>query len=96
MQTLHVALAMVLFTTVIAGLVRILRGPTPADRMLAAQLFGTTGVAIILLLSHGLNQPALYDVALVFALLAGVAILTFVRRVWLPHDIERNHTHESD
>jgi multicomponent Na+:H+ antiporter subunit F len=96
MQTWHVALAMVLFTTVMVGLGRILRGPTSADRMLAAQLFGTTGVAIILLLSHGLNQPALYDVALVFALLAGVAILTFVRRVWQPDKIERNHSHERD
>lgn len=96
MQTWHVALAMVLFLTVIAGLVRVLRGPTPADRMLAAQLFGTTGVAIILLLSHGLKQPALYDVALVFALLAGVAILTFVRRVWQPDEVERNNTHERD
>lgn len=94
MQTWHVALALVLFLTVIVGLVRILRGPTPADRMLAAQLFGTTGVAIILLLSHGLTLPALYDVALVFALLGGVAILTFVRRAWQLDDIERNDTHE--
>lgn len=39
-----------------AGLVRIARGPTPADRMLAAQLFGTTGVAVLLLLAQGLEN----------------------------------------
>ncbi len=100
MQTWYVGLALVLFFMVMAGMVRILRGPTPADRMLAAQLFGTTGVAMVLLLSHGLNQPALYDVALVVALLAAVAILAFVQHAWQPADIEplaaieRDHTHE--
>jgi multicomponent Na+:H+ antiporter subunit F len=48
--------------------------------MLAAQLFGTTGVAILLLLAQGLGQPALRDVALVFALFAGVAAVAFIRR----------------
>ncbi len=70
--------------------------------MLAAQLFGTTGVAIVLLLSHGLNRPALYDVAFVFALLAAVAILAFVRHDWQPANseqplaIERGDTHKPD
>ncbi len=84
MQTWYIGLILVLFLSVMAGMVRILLGPTPADRMLATQLFGTTGVAIILLLAHGLNLPALYDVALIFALLAAVAILTFIRRAWHP------------
>lgn len=95
MQTWQIGLALVLLLSVMAGMIRILRGPTPADRMLAAQLFGTTGVAIVLLLSHGLNLPALYDVALVLALLAAVAILAFVRRAWQPVDIERNEPHDS-
>ena len=94
MQTWHIGLALVLFFSVMAGMVRILRGPTPADRMLAAQLFGTTGVAIILLMAYGLSLPALYDVALVVALLAAVAMLTFVRRAWPPVDTERNEAHD--
>jgi multicomponent Na+:H+ antiporter subunit F len=73
------ALAFFLLLNVFGGLVRVLRGPTAADRMLAAQLFGTTGVAILLLLAEGLGQPALRDVALVFALLAAVAAAVFVR-----------------
>jgi multicomponent Na+:H+ antiporter subunit F len=79
---LYVASAMILLVTIIAGLARILWGPTAADRMLAAQLFGTTGVAILLLLSQGLELPALRDVALVFALLAVVALVAFVQRFW--------------
>jgi len=61
---------------------RILRGPSEADRMLAAQLLGTTTVAILLLLAEAMGQPALRDVGLVFALLAAVTVVAFVRRAW--------------
>lgn len=74
------AAALFLLVTIGAGMVRILRGPTAGDRMLAAQLFGTTGVAILLILAEALGQPALVDVALVFALLAAVATVAFVRK----------------
>lgn len=76
------ALALFLLLNVAAGLVRIARGPTPADRILAAQLFGTTGVAILLLLAQALERPALRDVALAFALLAAVTVAAFVQRAW--------------
>lgn len=86
MTALMLALAVFLALNIVAGLVRVLRGPTLADRMLAAQLFGTTGTAILLLLAEALAQPALHDVALVFALLAAVNVVAFVRRVWPPTD----------
>jgi multicomponent Na+:H+ antiporter subunit F len=82
MPTLNLALALLLLLTLAAGLWRILRGPTPADRMLAAQLFGTTAVAVLLLLAEATDQPAVRDVALVFALLAAVTLVAFVRRSW--------------
>ncbi len=72
---------------ILIGLIRILRGPTPPDRMLAAQLFGTTGVAILLLLSQALAAPAIVDVALVLALLGAVAAIVFVLRAWQRPDI---------
>ncbi|TWU22513.1 putative monovalent cation/H+ antiporter subunit F [Novipirellula galeiformis] len=73
-------LVVVLLASMIAGLVRVVRGPTASDRMLAAQLMGTTGVAVILLLSEATSRPALLDVALVFALLAAVTGIAFVQR----------------
>lgn len=82
MTELTLGLAFFLLANILLGLLRVLRGPTPADRMLAAQLFGTTGVAILLLLSQGLAAPAVRDVALVFALLAALAVVAFVRRAW--------------
>jgi multicomponent Na+:H+ antiporter subunit F len=82
MQILYISFALFLLLNLGAGMWRVLRGPTPADRMLAAQLFGTTAVAILLLLAKVMGQPALQDVALVFALLAAVTAVAFVRRAW--------------
>ena len=79
MTGLFEGVAVLLFATVAAGLVRVLRGPSRFDRMLAAQLFGTGGVALLVLLSVSLESRALLDVALVSALLAALAGLAFVR-----------------
>jgi multicomponent Na+:H+ antiporter subunit F len=62
------------------GLLRILRGPGAADRMLATQLIGTAGVGALLLLSLLSGRQALMDVALVLALLAAVAAAAFTGR----------------
>jgi multicomponent Na+:H+ antiporter subunit F len=59
------------------GLVRILRGPTEADRMMAAQLLGSGGIAALLLASAA-RLPAIVDVALTLALLAAFASVAFV------------------
>jgi multicomponent Na+:H+ antiporter subunit F len=79
-------LALFLLFNIAAGLVRIVRGPTPADSMLAAQLFGTTGVAVLLLLAEAQGLPALRDVALTFVLLAVLSAVAFVRRLSGPVD----------
>lgn len=78
------AVAVLLLLSLVLGMTRIWRGPRVADRMLAAQLFGTAGVALLLVLAQLQQLPALRDVALVLALLAVLAVLAFVARVW--HD----------
>jgi multicomponent Na+:H+ antiporter subunit F len=83
MNTFYLGLAVFLLLTVFGGLVRLLRGPTAADRMLAAMLLGTTGVAILLLLAQASASSALRDVALVFALLAAVVVVAFVQCTWV-------------
>jgi multicomponent Na+:H+ antiporter subunit F len=82
MNDVLLATAVFLLLNVGAGALRIVRGPGRADRMLAAQLFGTTGVAVLLVLAEALDAPALRDVALVVALLAAVLAVTFVKRGW--------------
>jgi multicomponent Na+:H+ antiporter subunit F len=60
------------------GLFRIFRGPSEADRMMAVQLLGTGGVAVLLLLGAAVDIPAIVDVALMLALLAAFAAMAFV------------------
>jgi multicomponent Na+:H+ antiporter subunit F len=64
--------------TVAVGLVRILRGPADADRMMAVQLLGTGGSAALLLLAAATDMPAVVDVALTLTLLAAFASVAFV------------------
>lgn len=82
MQALYFALALFLLLNLLAGMWRVLRGPSAADRMMAAQLFGTTAVALLLALAQAMDNAALRDVALVFALLAAVTAVAFVQRAW--------------
>ena len=61
------------------GLVRILRGPSDADRMMGAQLLGTGSIAAVLLLGAATGDEAVVDVALTLALLAAFAAFAFVK-----------------
>lgn len=62
------------------GLVRVLTGPGDADRMMAAQLIGTGGIAALLLLGAISGQSAAVDIALTLALLATFASIAFVKK----------------
>lgn len=64
--------------TVALGLIRVLWGPSDADRLLAAQLLGTGGVAALLLLGVAIAESAVGDLALVLTLLAAFASVGFV------------------
>ena len=96
MTEIYIGLALILLLTIAIGLVRVLRGPTTTDRMLAAQLFGTTAVAILLLLGQASGNNAIWDVALIFALLTAVAAVTFVRRKDIDTATETEEHHDPD
>lgn len=75
-------LATVILVTVALGIFRIERGPTGTDRMLSAMLFGTSGVALTLVLAELTGLRGLRDTALVFALLGALTAVAFVKRAW--------------
>jgi multicomponent Na+:H+ antiporter subunit F len=70
------AAVLVLLLTAV-GLLRLLRGPGQVDRLMSAQLFGTSGVAVLLLLAAA-GESAAIDVALLLALLSAFVSLAFV------------------
>lgn len=72
-------LVIIMVLILLIGLWRVLSGPTASDRMLAAQLFGTAGVSILLLTAVAQQQPALLNIALVLAMLAPLTLIAFVK-----------------
>ena len=73
------AAAAFVLALVALGLVRVVRGPEEADRIMAAQLLGTGGIAVLLLLAQAVAMPGVVDVALVLALLAAFVSVAFVK-----------------
>lgn len=83
-----IAAALAVLVTVATGLVRILRGPTRTDRLMAAQLLGTGGIAVSLLVAAATQTDAIADVGLILALLAAFAAAAFARGA-APSDQDR-------
>jgi len=71
--------AIAVLAAVALGLVRVLRGPSRLDRMMAVQLLGSGGVAVLALLAVASGTDAILDVALTLALLAAFASVALAR-----------------
>lgn len=86
MTSFYLVVAAVLLLSIILGLGHVFRQPGRAESLLAALLFGSTGVALVLVLGKGLGLAGALDIALVFALLAAVLGVAFVLRGWPDED----------
>lgn len=65
--------------TVGFDLVPILRGPSGVDRLMSAQLLGTGGIAILLLVASATEMPAVIDICVVLALLSAFVSAGFAK-----------------
>lgn len=79
MNELYLGISAFLMVNIILGGIRVARGPTRADRMLAAQLLTTASVAIFLLLAEARQAPALRNLSLVFVALATLTTIAFTQ-----------------
>jgi multicomponent Na+:H+ antiporter subunit F len=80
MSEFLLASALVVLVTVAAGLARVLHGPGDAERIMAAQLLGTGGVAALLLFGAASGSGSAVDLALTLALLAAFAAIAFFKK----------------
>jgi multicomponent Na+:H+ antiporter subunit F len=71
--------AVVLGLNLLLCLVRVLGGPTGRDRLLGVLLTGSTGAALLAVLSVSTGVPALRDAALVMTALASVVAVARLR-----------------
>ena len=79
MPSLLLGASLFVLLTVALGLFAILRRSADVDRLMAVQLLGTGGVAILLLLAVASETPPVVDVAVMLALFAAFAVVAFVR-----------------
>jgi multicomponent Na+:H+ antiporter subunit F len=80
MSDLLLAAAAIVLVIVALGLMRVLWGPADVDRMMAVQLLGTGGMAVLLLVGAAEGLAATVDVALTMGLLAAFASIAFVKK----------------
>lgn len=78
--TIPVVLALLAFGILLA-VVRLLRGPTLPDRVVAIDLIATQAVAMLASSAIAFDEPALLQPALVLTLIAFVGTVAFARYV---------------
>lgn len=70
-------IALLILLTLLTSLVRMVYGPTRADKLAINQLFSTCGSAILLVLSEAMEMSGLIDAALLLVLLSSVSMVCF-------------------
>lgn len=69
----------VLSLAIALAFIRLVRGPTLPDRVIALDLIGTLGMGMIAVYAIARNLPVLLDVAIVLALLSFLGTVAFAR-----------------
>lgn len=77
--TLYSLAMVLLLLALVIGAIRVIASPTLGDKMLAVQLLGSIGAAILLLWGQAFGIAALFDVAIVLALLSAVSVAAMTR-----------------
>jgi len=66
---------------VLFALIRLLKGPTPADRVVALDTFNVIVIGVIALLAYLFENSLYLDIAIVYAILAFIETIVFARYV---------------
>jgi multicomponent Na+:H+ antiporter subunit F len=72
-----IVVAPLLAMAVIAAFIRLARGPSLPDRVIALDLMVTLGIGIISVYAVANDQPAFLDVAVILALISFLATIAF-------------------
>jgi multicomponent Na+:H+ antiporter subunit F len=87
------AAALAVIAALVLVVVRVLRGPTLFDRVLAANSVGTLAIILLTVLGFLNGRPEWIDIALTYGvlnLIGTLAILKFFRHGDLAHDAEED------
>ena len=76
---LYTVALVVIGLLILACLVRAIRGPRIADRVIAANMIGTLVVITICILSFLMNEGYLVDIAMIYTMLSFLAVVLLTK-----------------
>ena len=76
---LYTVALVVIGLLILACLVRAIRGPRIADRVIAANMIGTLVVITICILSFVMNEGYLVDIAMIYTMLSFLAVVLLTK-----------------
>ena len=79
MNNFFLACIIILAVLILLCLVRAIRGPKIADRIMASNMIGTLTVAVIMLLAVYIDESYIIDVALVYAVISFLAVIVITK-----------------
>ena len=71
--------AVLIFSSIVLGIIRLAKGPDTVDRVVAIDLLTIVTIALIALLAHQAERYIYLDVALVYGLLSFLGVLAVAR-----------------
>ena len=72
---IYIAILIILAAMLFACLIRAIKGPRVADRLMAVNMMGTMVMVIIAVLALMLNEGYLVDVCLIYAMISFLAVV---------------------
>ena len=93
-HTIYIAMLILLSFMLLACLIRAVKGPLIADRLVAVNMMGTMVMVIIAVLALMLKEGYLVDICLIYAMISFLAVVV-LSKVYIGIYEEKHHQKES-
>lgn len=94
-QGMYITVLIILAVMLFACLIRAVKGPRVADRIVAINMMGTMVMVMIATLSLYLKEGFLIDICLIYALVSFLAVIV-ITKVYMGVYEEKYHVEEND
>lgn len=93
-HSIYITVLIILAVMIFACLIRAIKGPRIADRLVAVNMIGTMVMVMIAVLALMLNEGYLVDVCLVYAMISFLAVV-ILSKVYIGIYEENRHSADS-
>ena len=94
-HTIYITMLILLSFMLLACLIRAVRGPLIADRLMAVNMMGTMVMVMIAVLALMLKEGYLIDICLIYAMISFLAVVV-LSMVYIGIYEEKHHKKDSD